>query len=84
MATPSPLEIEGRLHGQREVLAVVVAHLLAQPGDDFRRLIEAQQVIADHQEDPGAVLDPAFVFQAAAAQEVRQVLDRAEALRAGQ
>lgn len=80
MAELSALELEGRLHGQRQMLAVILAHLMARPGDDFRARISAQQVVSDHQEDPGAVTDPAFAYQAAAAQEIRLLMQRAEAM----
>lgn len=77
----SPLEIEGQLHGQRAVLAAILAQLMADGRDDVTRRIEALLEISDHQEDPGAVPDPAFAIEAAAAQEVRRVLERARALR---
>ena len=80
MAAMSLSEVEGQLHGQRAVLAVVVAELMAQRGEGFTRRIEALVEISDHQEDPGAVPDPAFAIEAAAAQEVRRVLERARAL----
>lgn len=82
MADLSPLEIEGQLHGQRAVLAAIVAELMAQGGEGVTHRIEALLEISDHQEDPGAVPDPAFAIEAAAAQEIRQVLERARALRA--
>jgi len=77
----SPLEIEGHLHGQRAVLAAVLAELLAQGNDGFAERIEGLLMAPDHQEDPGAVLEPAFAIEAAAAQEVRLILERARALR---
>jgi hypothetical protein len=76
----SPLEIEGRLNGQREILATILAQLMAQSGDGFTRQLEALLEIPDHQEDPGAVPEPAFAIEAAAALEVRLLLDRAKAL----
>ena len=80
MSGMSPLEIEGRLNGQREVLAAILAHLMAQSGDAFARQLEALLEISDHQEDPGAVPDPAFAIEAASALEVRLLLERARAL----
>lgn len=82
MAAMSPEEIEGRLHGQRAVLAAVLAELIDRGGDEFARKVDALLLAPDHQEDPGAVPDPAFAIEAAAAQEVRLVLERAGAMRA--
>jgi hypothetical protein len=81
MSGMSPLEIEGRLNGQREVLAAILAHLMSDSGDGFARRIEALLEISDHQEDPGAVPDPAFAIEAASALEVRLLLERASAMR---
>lgn len=83
MTELSQLELEGRLHGQREVLALIVAHLLRADGDGFGRLLDAQLEIGDHQEDPGAVPEEAFAAEAAAALEIRLLLDRARAIRDG-
>jgi hypothetical protein len=76
-------ELEGRLVGQREVLAVMLAHLMRTGGTEFERLVEAQLGIGDHQEDPGAVPEEAFAVEAAAALERRQVIERARAIAAG-
>lgn len=80
MAEMSPLEIEGQLLGQRAVLVAIVAQLMANRGDDVTARIEALLEISDHQEDPGALPDPAFAIEAAAVQEVRLVLEQARAL----
>ncbi|WP_209427196.1 hypothetical protein [Pararhodobacter sp. SW119] len=80
MPTMSPPELEGRLNGQREVLAVLLAQMMAQAGDDTARRIESLLEISDHQEDPGAVPDPAFAIEAASALEVRLLLERARAI----
>ncbi len=79
MAEMSPLEIEGQLLGQRAVLVAIVAQLMANRGDDVTARIEALLEISDHQEDPGALPDPAFAIEAAAVQEVRLVLEQARA-----
>jgi hypothetical protein len=81
MSGMSSLEIEGRLNGQREVLAAILAHLMGASGNAFDQRLEALLEISDHQEDPGAVPDPAFAIEAASALEVKLLLDRARALR---
>jgi hypothetical protein len=83
MSNLSQLDLEGRLHGQRRVLAAIMAHLMAREGEDFGQLIDAQLEMSDHQEDPGAVPDPAFAAEAAAALEIRLVLERAREIREG-
>lgn len=79
----SALEIEGYLHGQRAVIAMILAEMLAQGDDAFMRRIEGLLEFAHHQEDPGAVPDAAFAIEAAAAKEIRQLLERARALCSG-
>lgn len=75
-----PEDIEGRLNGQREVLAVILAHLMAQSGDSITRRLDALLEPADHQEDPGAVPDAAFAVAGAKALEVKELIDRARAM----
>lgn len=83
MPNLSQLELEGRLNGQREVLAAILAHLLTRDEAAFERLLDAELEMSDHQEDPGAVPEPAFAAEAAAAFEIRRVLQRARAIRDG-
>ena len=82
MSGLSPLELEGRLNGQRKVLTAILAQLMSVSGADFSHRIEAMAEISGHQEDPGALPEPAFAIEAAAALEVRLLLDRARALQA--
>ncbi len=75
-----PEDIEGRLNGQREVLAVILAHLMAQSGDSITRRLDALLEPADHQEDPGAVPESAFAVAGGKALEVKALIDRARAM----
>lgn len=76
----SPLELEGRMHGQRRILALLLAEAMARGEDGFAARLEGLSFAPDHQEDPGAVPDPAFAIEAAAAQEARSILRQARRL----
>ena len=76
----SPLELEGRLHGQRGILALLLAEAMARGDEALAGRLEGLSFAPDHQEDPGAVPDPAFAIEAAAAQEVRLILRQARRL----
>jgi hypothetical protein len=72
----TPETLEGRILAHRKILARLVQALASGKGgpeivDDLkdRRQLEL------HQEDPGAVPDPALAIEGAVADEVRQVLD---------
>ncbi|HHX91917.1 MAG TPA: hypothetical protein GX700_19570 [Paracoccus sp.] len=73
----SPLELEGRLHGQRRILALLLAEAMARGDEAFAGRLEGLCFAPDHQEDPGAVPDPAFAVEAAAAQEARLIMQQA-------
>jgi hypothetical protein len=67
--------LEGRLIGQRKVLAMLVA-AMPQDGALWARLEERAQV-QDHEEDPGVMPSGAYAIEAAAAEEVRLILEMA-------
>lgn len=77
MAAPGPFELEGRLNGLRDILEIVVRHLVAGGAEDVRAALEALATSADGQEDSGAVPQAAFAAEAAAAREARLVLEAA-------
>lgn len=81
MIDQSPQQLEGRLNAQREALAVLLAWAMCQPGSDIARYLEAELVVQDHEEDPGAMPDAAYATQAAAARETQLLLERAKAIR---
>lgn len=79
MSQLDPFELEGRLNGLRDVLEIVLRHLTAQGGaQDLRAQMEARRDLADQQEDPGAVPQAAFAVEAAAAREIKLLLERVE------
>lgn len=79
MSHLEPFELEGRLNGLREVLEIVVRHLIADGDEDLRRALERRVSPADQQEDPGAVPEAAFAVEAAATREIHLILERVEA-----
>lgn len=80
MSRLEPFELEGRLNGLRDTLEIVLVHLMRQAGaEDLRRDLEARLNLADQQEDPGAVPQDAFAVEAAAAREIKLVLERVDA-----
>ncbi|WP_249691045.1 hypothetical protein [Stappia sp. WLB 29] len=80
MSQLEPFELEGRLNGLRDALEIVLRHLIAQGGaQDLRAQLEARRELADQQEDPGAVPQAAFAVEAAAAREIKLLLERVEA-----
>ncbi len=83
MSHQSHHELEGRLNAHRKVLATLLAWAMRQPGNDLARQIEAGTCVQDHGEDPGAIPDPAFVIEAAAAHETQLLLERAKVLGTG-
>jgi|GEM_PF-2254460 len=87
MSELSPFELEGRINGLKEVLAIVVGHLVRNGADDLRAALEDRLTIMDQQEDPGAVMQPSFAAEAAAAREIQSLIEhalgRTEGLRDG-
>lgn len=80
MSQLEPFELEGGLNGLRDALEIVLRHLIAQGGaQDLRAQLEARRELADQQEDPGAVPQAAFAVEAAAAREIKLLLERVEA-----
>lgn len=74
MSQAELLKLEGRLNGLREVLEIVVAQLVQSGAEQVLPALEARQVPADQQEDPGAVPQIALLVEAAATQEIRLLL----------
>lgn len=79
MSELSPFEIEGTLNGQREVLTLILAHLIRQHDEAFLHDIEERLSPTNQQEDPGAVPTAAFAVEAASAREIKRLLDDARA-----
>jgi len=79
MLVQSPEELEGRLNGQRQVLALLLAWLRSR-GEGYNELLSLMQDLctSDQQEDPGAVPTAAFAIEGARVTEIRQILEEAE------
>lgn len=79
MLAQSPEELEGRLNGQRQVLALILAWLRSR-GEGYDELLSLMQDLctSDQQEDPGAVPTAAFAIEGARITEIRQILEEAE------
>ncbi|WP_071796812.1 hypothetical protein [Natronohydrobacter thiooxidans] len=82
MTEQSPQQLEGRLNAQHEILAMLVAWAIPQPGgEDLLRALSERLAVQDHEEDPGVIADTAFAIEAAAARETLLLLERAKAIR---
>jgi hypothetical protein len=79
MSELSPFEIEGTLNGQREVLVLVLAHLMEKPDNSLQGALEERLALLNQQEDPGAVPHAAFAVEAAATRQIKRLLDDAKA-----
>jgi hypothetical protein len=74
----TPETTEGRILAHRKILAQIL-HALAtgHGGADLIDKLRDRRQLELHEEDPGAVPDPALAIEGAVADEVRQVLDLA-------
>lgn len=81
MLAQSAEELEGRLNGQRQVLALVLGWLKSR-GDGVDELLARVEDLCftDQQEDPGAVPTEAFAIEGARVTEIRQILEEAAAV----
>ena len=79
MSELSSSEIEGMLNGQREVLTLIMTHLIRQDDADFMQALEERLAPANQQEDPGAVPTAAFAVEGASAREIQRIVDDARA-----
>lgn len=77
MSELSPFELEGRINGLKEVLAIVVGHLVKNGADDLKAALEDRLTVVDQQEDPGAVMQSSFAAEAAAAREIQSLVEHA-------
>lgn len=77
MSELDAFELEGRINGLRDALAIILGHLLAEGADELREALEERLVLPDHQEDPGAVPQASFAVAAAATREVGLLLEQA-------
>ncbi len=76
--TDTPETLEGRLLAHRKILARVLQVLASgKGGESLIEDLKDRRQLELHQEDPGAVPDPALAIEGALADEVRQVLDLA-------
>lgn len=79
MSQVPTFELEGRINGLREVLAIVLEHLMVAAPSQMRDALEAHLAPLDQQEDPGAVSQPSIAVEAAAIREIRLLLEIVEA-----
>jgi hypothetical protein len=79
MSEQTSFELEGRINGLREVLAMVVATLARDPGNGLGDALEERIALLNHQEDPGAVPHASFAVEAAATREIELLLEDAKA-----
>ncbi|MFT4149895.1 MAG: hypothetical protein QM656_06825 [Paracoccaceae bacterium] len=79
----TPETIEGRMIAQRKILARLIALLPAGEGrDDLFDHLALREVMADGQEDPGAVPAPGVAIELAVADENRLILEEARSIAA--
>ena len=81
MTNQSPHQLEGRLNAQREALAVLLAWAMRQSESSIVATLEAGLAVQDHEEDPGVLPDVAFATEAAKANEMQLLLERANEIR---
>lgn len=69
--------LEGRLLAQRRLLVALLTRLAERDRSHFDEIVDTAPGPgdADGQEDPGAVVEPAFAIEAAAAAEIRRIRD---------
>lgn len=77
MSELSPLELEGRLNGQRELLGLLLEAALRRDDGELARRLEEWSALSDHQEDPGAVPQAAFAVEAAERREIELIVEAA-------
>jgi hypothetical protein len=76
--TDTPETTEGRILAHRKILARILQALVAgKAGPELLDELKDRRQLELHQEDPGAVPDPALAIEGAIADEMRQVLDLA-------
>ena len=76
--TETPETLEGRVIAHRKILARLVQALATgKGGAEIIDYLKDRRHLELHEEDPGAVPDPALAIEGAMADEVRQVLDLA-------
>lgn len=76
--TDTPETLEGRILAHRKILARVLQVLASgKGGESLIEDLKDRRQLELHEEDPGAVPDPALAIEGALADEVRQVLDLA-------
>lgn len=74
----TPETTEGRILAHRKILARILHALAAgKGGADLIDELRDRRQLELHEEDPGAVPDPALAIEGAVADEVRQVLELA-------
>ncbi|MBS9722434.1 hypothetical protein JYU29_17205 [Tianweitania sp. BSSL-BM11] len=79
MSELTPFEIEGTLNGQREVLTLILTHLLRNPDEALTKALDERLAPSSQQEDPGAVPQAAFAVEGAQTREIKRILDDAKA-----
>lgn len=77
MSELNAFELEGRINGLREVLTMIVVHLIENGADDLGQALEERLAVMDNQEDPGAVPDATFAVDAAATREIHLLVEEA-------
>jgi hypothetical protein len=76
--TDTPETTEGRLLAHRKIIARLLQAVAAgRGGPELVEELKDRRQLELHQEDPGAVPDPALAIEGAIAEEIRQVLDLA-------
>jgi hypothetical protein len=76
--TDTPETLEGRILAHRKILARMLQVLASgKGGESLIEDLKDRRQLELHEEDPGAVPDPALAIEGALADEVRQVLDLA-------
>jgi hypothetical protein len=79
MSELSSFELEGSLNGQREVLTLILAHLLRGNDEALLQALDERLAPSNQQEDPGAVPHSAFAVEGARAREIKRIVDDAKA-----
>lgn len=81
MSEQSAFELEGRLNGLREALAMITSVLLKEESNGLEKALQERLALLNHQEDPGAVPHASFAVEAAATREIELLLSDARAMR---
>lgn len=82
MSEQSAFELEGRLNGLREALAMIAAVLARDESSGLRLALEERVALLNHQEDPGAVPHASFAVEAAATREIELLISDMRSLMA--